>query len=64
MKWICSLILDYDPYGVTEVNQSQWNDILNYSSQLATEAKIALAEATIWVNEALENEEVITILGI
>jgi hypothetical protein len=63
-KAFAAVILDYDPYGVTDVNQSQWKDILNYSLQLATEAKIALAEATIWVNEALENEEVITILGI
>lgn len=63
-KALSAVISDYDPYGETKINQSQWEDILNYSSQLDTEAKIALTEAKIWVNETLENEEYFTILGI
>jgi len=63
-KAFAAVIPDYDPYGVTEVNQSQWKDILNYTSQLATEAKTALNEARFWVNEVFENEKVFTILGI
>lgn len=63
-KAFIAVIADYDPYGATQVNQSQWEDILDYASQLDTEAKIALDEATIWVNQVFENEEVFTILGI
>ena len=57
-KAFLAVIPDYDPYGETEVNQSQWKAILDYASQLNTEAIIALTEATPWVNEALENEKV------
>ena len=63
-KAFAAVIPDYDTYGETQVNQSQWQAILDYASQLDTEAKIALAEATIWVNEVFENEEVFTILGV
>ena len=63
-KAFAAVIPDYDPYGETEVNQSQWKAILDYASQLDTEAIIALTEATPWVNEALQDEKVFTILGI
>ena len=63
-KAFAAVIPDYDPYGETQVNQCQWEAILEHASQLDTEAKIALTEAAIWVNEVLENEEVFTILGI
>lgn len=63
-KAFAAVLPDYDPYGETQVNQSQWESILDYASQLDTEAKTALTEAAAWVKDVFENEEVFTILGI
>jgi hypothetical protein len=38
-KAFTAVLPDYDPYGETQVNQSQWEAILDYASQLDTEAK-------------------------
>jgi hypothetical protein len=63
-KAFAAVLPDYDRYGETQVNQSQWESILDYASQLDTEAKAALSEATAWVGDVFENGEVFTILGI
>ena len=63
-KAFTTVLPDYDPYGETQVNQSQWEAILDYASQLDTEAKPALTEAAAWVKNVFENEGVFTILGI
>lgn len=59
-----AVIPDYDPYGITQVNQSQWESIVDYASQLNTQAKIALSEISVWADQALDNEGMFTILGI
>lgn len=59
-----AVIPGYDRYGETQVNQSQWEAILDYASQLNTQAKIALSEISVWVDQALDNEGMFTILGI
>ena len=38
-----AVIPDYDPYGATQVNQSQWEAIVDNASQLNTKAKNALS---------------------
>lgn len=63
-KAFLAVIPDYDPYGITEVTQSQWKAILDYASKLDTEALTALTEAIPWVNKVFKDEEVFTILGI
>ena len=63
-KAFSAVLPDYDPYGETQVNQSQWEAIFDYASQLDTKAKTALNEATTWVKNVFENEEVFTILGL
>lgn len=63
-KAFTAVIPDYDPCRTTEVNESQWRAILDCASQLDTQAKIALREAAIWVNEVFSTEKVFTILSI
>lgn len=62
---LCTVLAEvlpgYDRHGVTELNQSQWESILDHASQLNTEAKIALTEAEAWAKDAFENGNMITI---
>ncbi len=63
-KIFSAILPEYDPHGITEVNKSQWQAVLDYASQLDTEAKLALTEAAAWAAEVFKTQKVFTILGI
>lgn len=58
------VVEDFDYYGLTTVNQAQWNKIVSIAYDEGNVWKKIVDEITPWVNECFCNHSVFTILGI
>lgn len=61
-KAIMKIVPEYDPYGVTEINQEQWIDIGEEITDITS--KDIYDEATVWLDTVWEEYDCITLLGI
>lgn len=59
-----SVIPAYSEYGITEVNTVQWNEIYNKASELGGETKAVIEEINCWMEQIVQESDVVTILGI
>lgn len=54
----------YDEYGETEINKTQWLQIVSKAMTMGGEIQEAISEADVWAKKVFETESVFTILGI
>ncbi len=57
-------IPDFDYYGITEVNQSQWEILKKLALEQGGEVQKVIEELSIWVSDCFETEKIFTIWGI
>ena len=63
-KLFVQAIPEFDHYGITEVNQSQWEILRELSIQQGGETQVLIEELAIWVLECFKSEKIFTICGI
>ena len=63
-KMLADKIAYYNEYGETEINKSQWLQIVSKAKEIGGEIQEAISEADVWAKKVFETESVFTILGI
>ncbi len=61
---ICSVIGDFNYFGITVVTKNQWNKIVKNSRGAGLDWEDAIAEVIPWANDCFEEYEVFTIVGL
>lgn len=61
---ICSVIKDFDYFGITIVTKAQWSQIVENSKKAGTQWEAVIAQLVPWANACFEEQDVFTILGI
>ncbi len=57
-------IPEFDYYGITEVNENQWEILKKISLEQEEEVQKVIEELAIWVSDCFETEKIFTIWGI
>ena len=57
-------IPEFDHYGITEVNQDEWEMLKKLALEQGEEVQRVIEELSIWVSECFEVEKIFTICGI
>ena len=57
-------ISDFDHYGITEVDEKQWEILKTMALEQGGETKKAIEELSIWVSDCFKEEKIFTICGI
>ena len=57
-------IPDFDHYGITEVNQCEWEKLREFALEQGEEVQSLIEELSIWVSDCFEVEKIFTICGI
>ncbi len=56
---------DFDPYDITFLNKAQWLTVIEYSkTHLSEDAQLIVQELSEWMDEAFEQDDTVSILGI
>lgn len=63
-RYIKEVIPEYDSYGVTEVDEDQWDTLVHNVTRVGGPICAAVYEINRWVKKGIEKESVITILGL
>lgn len=63
-KVLIKVIPTYARWGITEVNQSVWNQLVQEAEQVGGEIKGVIGEINDWAQENFKTENVFTILGV
>lgn len=61
---IAQTVPHYDPYAITPVTKQEWEIILQKAAEAGGELKLAVEEASSWVQENFRHHDVFTILGL
>lgn len=57
-------IPEFDHYGITQVNQIQWENLYQLAMEQGGEVQKLIEELEIWVSDCFQVEDVFTICGI
>ena len=57
-------VKNVDTNGETEINKTQWLQIVSKAMTMGGEIQEAISEADVWAKKVFETESVFTILGI
>lgn len=57
-------VVNYDTYGITQINEQQWQAIYNKSKEIGGEVQSAIEELNHWCQHNFQTETVFTVLGI
>ena len=57
-------IPEFDFYGITEVNENQWEILKEISLKQGEEVQKVIQELSVWVLDCFETEKIFTICGI
>lgn len=61
---ICKVLKDFEYYGITEVTQSQWEEIKALAKVQGGEAAKVIEELTPWAENTFQSFPLFTIIGI
>ncbi len=57
-------IPDFDPYEIVHMNKSQWQEVVKYTqANLAEDAQLIVQELSEWMDEAFNQDDYVSILG-
>ena len=60
----CSVVPEFSIYGLTEINQKQWNEIYEIAKDIGGKREEAIEELKPWVISCFQEESVFTVCGI